>query len=342
MQHGGVTAYTGLLGSGKTYSMVDDAFQLFLDRRPGEQPLTIFTNMTGLRFPGAVYIGGYEDLLKCQSGLILIDEASLWMPSRLWAKLPFELMYKFNQARKDGLQLFFTAQNMERVDCVLRDIVNLAVRCKSLISGRYFIRVTKEPKCKEIVNWQFRSYQPRIYRLYNTLEKIGNPATGMGRDRREIAGGLALPINRRSPYDSPQILNEVDYVAYMRRRGWQLSDDEKLVYRWLLYRGLVSRDTINWIEFVEHHTRRRRYLKTFGLTLDDVAPWITADCPWSVPPPENVTSMEPGNEALTNGKTADEIAFIASAVWHPWPVTDSPRPVTRGRKLQGLRSLFEF
>jgi hypothetical protein len=59
----------------------------------------------------------------CSKGItVLIDELNLWAPSRLWEKLGLGVLQRWAYARKDGLDIVWSAQHEARIDKVAREV----------------------------------------------------------------------------------------------------------------------------------------------------------------------------------------------------------------------------
>lgn len=112
-----IRGYFGLPGSGKTYAMTRDAIRECKGR-------VVYTNYD-VDIPDAeeiIKLKRPQELVSVKNGLCLIDEAGLWLPSFIWKRIPEQLIWQLAQVRKNGIDLFYTAQNPARVVKVLREI----------------------------------------------------------------------------------------------------------------------------------------------------------------------------------------------------------------------------
>lgn len=199
-----IRAYTGLTGSGKTLSMVRDASYHYSNfRRP------IFSNFKCKVFDVVDKFGGMirkrtgktieatvlknedfiEKLLTTKDGLFLVDEAGFVFNNRMWKLLPFDLVARFQESRKVGIDIFYTTQNIMRVDKVLRDLTHIQVMCSFMefpttdwhmflrnyaYTNQIINRDSKENRKlyfaweDNIPWWDFKKY----YKMYDTLERI--------------------------------------------------------------------------------------------------------------------------------------------------------------------------
>lgn len=69
----------------------------------------------------------------CSKGItVLIDELNLWAPSRLWEKLGLGVLQRWAYARKDGLDIVWSAQHEARIDKVAREVTESIWSCNGM------------------------------------------------------------------------------------------------------------------------------------------------------------------------------------------------------------------
>jgi hypothetical protein len=73
-----------------------------------------------------------------RGAIVLLDELGLLLFSRNFAKNDEALLKTFVLHRKKGIHLFYTAQYLDQVDKVVRELTNERVYCANL--GRFYIR----------------------------------------------------------------------------------------------------------------------------------------------------------------------------------------------------------
>lgn len=140
----GLHIYVGRFGSGKTCTMVHDAY-LLAKRFP---QLTIVTNFKLMNFPAHTVIlplNSPQDILNAPvNSLVLIDEIGTIFNSRDFASskesVPKILFQHLCQVRKRHLEIFATSQRWNFVDKQLRDIV-ATVRVCHVMMGHPFSRL---------------------------------------------------------------------------------------------------------------------------------------------------------------------------------------------------------
>lgn len=184
------TGYYGFVGAGKTLSCVVDIYKQF--KRDPE--IVVLTN-TPLSFPKhkgkalQQHLWNYpeelqefflfaftnEDLVTKRKTIVLIDEANLVLPSRLFAKLPPFFLSFFAQARKMNIHVYFTTQHFLRIDVVLRELVEVWVRCEPV--GLGWIRQTEQEispsgTIQDEFDRRFIFFKKKYYSMYDTLYKV--------------------------------------------------------------------------------------------------------------------------------------------------------------------------
>lgn len=141
-----IRAYVGLFGQGKTLSMVNDAIphvlagrQVFTNTpfqaRFWERP-SLVDFIKGkrarqmMRLPIFLESHQFELALKNErNALFLVDEASIWFSSYQWNNLSPDYIIRFAQARKFGLDIYYTSQLFKHTVKRLRDLTNEVVEC---------------------------------------------------------------------------------------------------------------------------------------------------------------------------------------------------------------------
>jgi hypothetical protein len=161
-----IRAYFGLPGAGKTYMMTQHAQKLCKGR-------DVYTNYDILA-PGAKNIFKMDnpmDFLGAENGLVLIDEAGLWLPSFIWRSIPTQMIWKIAQTRKFGIDLLYTAQDPARVVKPLREITFESVYVKrffKFVSMEYVSGIKGKPISRE-----FSIINPKgTGSLYDSLQKV--------------------------------------------------------------------------------------------------------------------------------------------------------------------------
>jgi len=278
-----ITVYTGLLGGGKTYSMVADAFALYRQAFP-----QVYTNMATLRFPESVYVTPADPELigRAHEGLFLLDEAHLTFDSYFWQRIPESALVAFTMFRKRGVRLLMTTQHIEQVAMRLRSLVGEEVRCSRF--GRLVLqcRLTGSIEQGSARSRRFRLVPLRqtVFDLYDTMETFRNPLADL-----PASEDLAAVRAVRGPRPTRRRGRMPDTVRWQSRPGggsWSLTPEASESMRWLLERGrLMPR---GWRGSIDEEVGRRRWLRAFGLSADDlpsaraISPWLAGWSPAEV------------------------------------------------------------
>jgi len=133
-----IEAYIGIPGSGKSYMLVHRGLHAvargqtvyanfgfirenvyhWLRRRTQLDHRTAVLRADSIR-----EIRDYADLLNVHSGLLLFDEAHMWLPSRQFDLIPVEVIAFWSQHRKQGVDVLLATQRYGSVDAIVRDLV---------------------------------------------------------------------------------------------------------------------------------------------------------------------------------------------------------------------------
>lgn len=135
-----IEAYVGIPGSGKSYALVLKA----LEALSAPRPRPVYANFGLIRENVYHYlrlrkhlphreavlrtdlireIRDYSDLLNVHDGVLLFDEAHMWLPSRQFDLIPVEVIAFWSQHRKVGVDVFLATQRYGSVDAIVRELV---------------------------------------------------------------------------------------------------------------------------------------------------------------------------------------------------------------------------
>lgn len=125
-----ITGIVGLPGGGKTLLGVHF---LLRDRAAGRKVYANFTSKRGLWDRVT-----WERVRMMGNASVLIDEAHMWFPARSSVnETSKHELAVFQQHRKAGLELYWTAQNEARIDIALRELTAFVYQCRRL--GPYIL-----------------------------------------------------------------------------------------------------------------------------------------------------------------------------------------------------------
>jgi len=197
-----IRAYVGLMGEGKTLSMVNDALERV---RQGQR---VYSNVPFKNAKSGLFDRNYklqptivgtqdlENLIITQdNALFCIDEANIVFPSYYWKKLNPEYLIRFCQTRKVKVDLFYTSQGFSHTVVRLRELTNEVIKCEHrfFFGQQFFINTAYDPEkfARDFVTayqearariWQKRIYWARanyLFKCFDTYHII-DTSTVMG------------------------------------------------------------------------------------------------------------------------------------------------------------------
>jgi zona occludens toxin (predicted ATPase) len=165
-----IEGYIGRPGSGKSYTLTERAMA---QARRGRE---VFANYN---IEGCWQFSP-DQLLDLPPGLIVIDEAHLWFPSRMALKLPPSWLAMLSQTRKNGWDLMWASQHEARVDRVLRDVSSWMWLCQAWFGWNghpvLFTAESYEPeffrKPSRKMTKTYRVFSMNVARGYDTYERL--------------------------------------------------------------------------------------------------------------------------------------------------------------------------
>lgn len=158
-----IECWTGLPGMGKTYMMSAMALKRM---KKGKR---VFSNYN---LDGAERFKELSDLQNVSNATILIDEAGIYLPAQAWRNIPFEFIRQIRQHRHDGLDLWYTAQDMNDVATYLRRITQFEHAVTRLWKF-YYVRHYNPKNHKDRYGFDFGLFDfDNIGNSYNTRENI--------------------------------------------------------------------------------------------------------------------------------------------------------------------------
>lgn len=173
-----IYAYTGKTGSGKTFSMVKDAYEMWkagadiysntilkFEQADEKRIYTRLYRLFRKRAPKRgriIYFEDISEILEAKRGVILFDEAQVLFNARQWESLPEEFQYKLQQHRKHRLDLLCTTQNMGTIDISYRRLVQV---------WHHHYKVAQLGQERSLLGL-FRREQKDIDELYNTVDDL--------------------------------------------------------------------------------------------------------------------------------------------------------------------------
>lgn len=137
-----IEGFVGLIGAGKTMLAVRHAGELARRRGarlasnikvevPGVECIQLAVGEDGLD------LAQLRSLVNDREGdgrglVVLVDEVGIIMPARFWQSFPVDLMFMLSQSRKLGVDLIYTAQDIEQVDSFLRRLTQWVYKVRAV------------------------------------------------------------------------------------------------------------------------------------------------------------------------------------------------------------------
>ncbi|HEX9705445.1 MAG TPA: hypothetical protein VGA20_09380 [Gemmatimonadales bacterium] len=173
--YSGVTAFTGMPGSGKTYGLAEVA------ARALRRGLPVYSNEGfDLAHEGARTFCSFDEFVtvigSTEEVVICFDELPLYFNSRKWQEFPDAVLYYLTQIRKCRARLYYSAIHEAMVDANVRRLTFWYWHCRA-ISGRLLRRSLFPPE-------EFRRARAKPYRsefvwvkrdtagLYDTMARV--------------------------------------------------------------------------------------------------------------------------------------------------------------------------
>jgi hypothetical protein len=155
-----IEAFVGIPGSGKSYALVLKGLQSLREGRRvyanfgfiRENVYWWLRKRGGLDHREAVLrtdliheIRDYSDLLNVHDGVLLFDEAHMWLPSRLFDLIPVEVIAFWSQHRKVGVDVYLATQRYGSVDAIVRELVAFVYWARP---APFWLRLLLAPRAK--------------------------------------------------------------------------------------------------------------------------------------------------------------------------------------------------
>jgi len=184
-----IILHTGRPGTGKTYNLTKEVLKALHKGRKVYANYKIFWNGELVRVwnwrkfrlewkeippENLKYWDKLSDLFEVEEGIIVMDEAHIYMRSRNWEKLPEQMERKLSQHRKDGLHIWGTVQAIGRIDVIFRELVDFwyVYTDGFFWFTRYEFDIDQDKTKKFVLTKKWIIKSKKVYEKYNTLEKI--------------------------------------------------------------------------------------------------------------------------------------------------------------------------
>lgn len=179
-----ITMHTGRPGTGKTYCLTRNLikylkkgdivlanYKLFIDSEHLHYWKHIEDLKKLIRFDGEIM---KQADAENRAVIIAMDEAHVYFNSRKWKDLPEDMLRLLAQHRKKGLHIEGTVQHVNRLDVVMRELIDFWYTYTNgyffFIRWEFDLDQDKQKKFPLSKRWIWKS--KKIYGAYDTLETI--------------------------------------------------------------------------------------------------------------------------------------------------------------------------
>lgn len=179
-----ITMHTGRPGTGKTYCLTKNLIRYLKQKDIVLCNYKLFVNSENLYYWKTV-----EDLKRMirndgeimqkaeregKTVIVGMDEAHVYFNSRKWKDLPEDMLRLLAQHRKLGLHIEGTVQHVNRLDVVMRELIDFWYTYENgyffFIRWEFDLDQDKQKKYPLTKRWIRKS--KKIYQVYNTLETV--------------------------------------------------------------------------------------------------------------------------------------------------------------------------
>jgi len=184
-----ITMYTGRPRQGKTYLAVRHVFkELYKGRKVWSNIKLNWQGYKGyiwnLKYPFRHYVdipkdnvqywNKLDDLYHVEKGVILMDEAHVYMRSRKWEALPEEMERKLAQHGKDRLDIIATVQATQRIDTIVRELIDYWYVCRKtvMLFKRYEFDHDQDKTKKHYLTLRLYPKTKKGYLKYDSYSKV--------------------------------------------------------------------------------------------------------------------------------------------------------------------------
>lgn len=180
-----IYAIIGLPGYGKSYYAVslikkflEKGVDVYINILVDEKKLNLRRN--GKKELGKLY--KWTSLAQfrfVQNGIVIIDEAASYFEARNWARFDIEDRIKFQQHRKQKLDIYVIAQSFSRIEVSIRQLVNFVFEMRkwslfgqTIFWCRKYIPEDIDLKTRKTLGTKVLRLQKKVYGAYDTYEQI--------------------------------------------------------------------------------------------------------------------------------------------------------------------------
>jgi hypothetical protein len=176
-----INIITGKPGSGKTYILAKKIKE-FLAKK-----IEVYTNIPKINSssPYLHHFVEFDELIPVRNGIIVIDEAQIFLNCRQWEQLSPIFQYKLQQHRKHGLDIWGAVQSVNRLDVVIRELIHNYYEVRKIGTGEgakrpfgIFIMTQFDPMSankvrRSLLGMELILMKKEICQFYDTMADLG-------------------------------------------------------------------------------------------------------------------------------------------------------------------------
>jgi hypothetical protein len=159
-----------------------------------------------------------------RGAIVLLDELGLLLFSRNFAKNDEALLRTFVLHRKKGIHLFYTAQYLDQVDKVVRELTNERVYCANL--GRFYIRFYFSFGTFPVAV-KLGFFTPRIWKMYDSYSHA-RQILKVSKSVENLIKILRIYERSLRSRDAPVLSSVLSFLLEKAKRG---DEDANWLYR---------------------------------------------------------------------------------------------------------------
>lgn len=179
-----ITMHTGRPGTGKTYGLTRNILKYIKRGWIVLSNYKIFIESENLHYWKDIdklkmMVNKDSEIMKKADELgvpviIAMDEAHVYFNSRKWKELPEDMLRLLAQHRKKGLHIEGTVQHVNRLDVVMRELIDFwyTYENRPFFFVRWEFDLDQDKQKKFALSMRYIFKSKKIYLSYDTLETI--------------------------------------------------------------------------------------------------------------------------------------------------------------------------
>jgi len=183
-----IYAIVGKPGKGKSYLLVrkckeflEHGIDVYSNIEINEKLLDLvprrrsFFNRQRVELGRLFYWQSLADFRYIVDGIVLLDEAGAYFEPREWAKFSIEDRVKFQQHRKQKLDIWLTVQNFSRVDSVIRQLTAFLYEVQKIGSLFWLKKIDPDEvdlRKRQVLGHEWYWFDKKVANAYDTFATV--------------------------------------------------------------------------------------------------------------------------------------------------------------------------